>query len=113
MPRFADCVVNPLQSTASLQHAEYSIAYRFHGAYTANFYVFWCARGTAFGPVGVISDQRLGLGVVYVKPLFDGLLRVVRALHQSFASNIVFAGNLGWIEDHMVGASRSRMDAAP
>ena len=59
----------------------------------------------AVGPLAVVADQRLGLLVIDLKALQDGLFLVVVALDQRLAGDVVLALDLGRIELDVIGAA--------
>jgi len=62
-----------------------------------------------FLPLLVVSDQGLGLAVVDIQAFFNGLFLVIVALDERLARHVVLAGDLGRVENDMVGATARQM----
>ena len=93
------------------QLREYLVADCANIADTLNIDIFWCRSRSKGKLAGVKANQWFRLAVVNVKTLTYCFCGIIGTLYQFFTGDIVFPVGLGWIEDHVVGPSRRRMNA--
>ena len=81
-----------------IQGIEYLVANLIDLAHAFDLDVFGSGGFAGLFPIFVVADQRLGLGMIYVQALADGLFFVVFALNQILAGFVVLALDLGGLK---------------